>query len=150
MRRLIYALMLVAVVAIVACSKKTGGDNKAAAYFAKGYYERLIEGNYEGYVDALNYPDSIPPSYRRQLVLNAKLFTEKQKSIHGGWVGVEIAGCVIDSLSPFTASARRSFIIFCSSAEYVLTSLISNSWRSFIVTPVSDCQLTSSARFLGT
>ena len=131
MRRLIYALVLVAVVAIVACSKKTGGDNKAAAYFAKGYYERLIEGNYEGYVDALNYPDSIPSSYRRQLVLNAKLFTEKQKSIHGGWVGVEIAGCVIDSLSP-TAQAILNLCYADSTREKVVVPMVERDGRWYI------------------
>ena len=132
MRRLIYALMLVAVVAIVACSKKTGGDNKAAAYFAKGYYERLIEGNYEGYVDALNYPDSIPSSYRRQLVLNAKLFTDKQKSIHGGWVGVEIAGCVIDSLSP-TAQAILNLCYADSTREKVVVPMVERDGRWYII-----------------
>ncbi len=131
MRRLIYALVLVAVVAIVACSKKTGGDNKAAAYFAKGYYERLIEGNYEGYVDALNYPDSIPSSYRRQLVLNAKLFTDKQKSIHGGWVGVEIAGCVIDSLSP-TAQAILNLCYADSTREKVVVPMVERDGRWYI------------------
>ena len=131
MRRLIYALMLVAVVAIVACGKKTGGDNKAAAYFAKGYYERLIEGNYEGYVDALNYPDSIPPSYRRQLVLNAKLFTEKQKSIHGGWVGVEITGCIIDSLSP-TAQAILNLCYADSTREKVVVPMVERDGRWYI------------------
>ncbi len=131
MRRLIYALMLVAVVAIVACGKKTGGDNKAAAYFAKGYYERLIEGNYEGYVDALNYPDSIPSSYRSQLVLNAKLFTEKQKSIHGGWVGVEIAGCVIDSLSP-TAQAILNLCYADSTREKVVVPMVERDGRWYI------------------
>ena len=131
MRRLIYALMFVAVVAIVACGKKTGGDNKAAAYFAKGYYERLIEGNYEGYVDALNYPDSIPSSYRSQLVLNAKLFTEKQKSIHGGWVGVEIAGCVIDSLSP-TAQAILNLCYADSTREKVVVPMVERDGRWYI------------------
>lgn len=131
MRRLIYALMLVAVVAIVACSKKTGGDNKAAAFFAKGYYERLIEGNYEGYVDALNYPDSIPPSYRNQLVLNAKLFTEKQKSIHGGWVGVEIADCVIDSSSP-TAQAILNLCYADSTREKVVVPMVERDGRWYI------------------
>ena len=131
MRRLIYALMLVAVVAIVACGKKTGGDNKAAAYFAKGYYERLIEGNYEGYVDALNYPDSIPSSYRSQLVLNAKLFTEKQKSIHGGWVGVEIAGCIIDSLSP-TAQAILNLCYADSTREKVVVPMVERDGRWYI------------------
>ena len=131
MRRLIYALMLVAVVAIVACGKKTGGDNKAAAYFAKGYYERLIEGNYEGYVDALNYPDSIPSSYRSQLVLNAKLFTEKQKNIHGGWVGVEIAGCVIDSLSP-TAQAILNLCYADSTREKVVVPMVERDGRWYI------------------
>ena len=131
MRRLIYALMFVAFVAVAACSKKTGGDNNAAAYFAKGYYERLIEGNYEGYVDALNYPDSIPPTYRSQLVLNAKLFTEKQKSIHGGWVGVEIAGCIKDSLLP-TAQAILSLCYADSTREKVVVPMVERDGRWYI------------------
>ena len=124
MRRLIYAVMLVAMVAIVGCSKKEVKDNKAAATFAKGYYERLIEGNYEGYVDALNYPDSIPSGYRSQLVLNAKLFAEKQKGLHGGWVAVEIADCDVDDAS--------------STAQVILNLCYADSTREKVVVPMVE------------
>lgn len=131
MRRLIYATMLVAMVAIAGCSKREVNGNMAAATFAKGYYERLIEGNYEGYVDALNYPDSIPSGYRQQLVLNARLFTEKQKSLHGGWVAVDIAGCDVDSLSS-TAQAVLYLCYADSTREKVIVPMVERSGRWYI------------------
>lgn len=123
--------MLVAMVAIAGCSKREVNGNMAAATFAKGYYERLIEGNYEGYVDALNYPDSIPSGYRQQLVLNARLFTEKQKSLHGGWVAVDIAGCDVDSLSS-TAQAVLYLCYADSSREKVVVPMVERSGRWYI------------------
>lgn len=123
--------MLVAMVAIAGCSKREVNGNMAAATFAKGYYERLIEGNYEGYVDALNYPDSIPSGYRQQLVLNARLFAEKQKSLHGGWVAVDIAGCDVDSLSS-TAQAVLYLCYADSTREKVVVPMVERSGRWYI------------------
>lgn len=123
--------MLVAMVAIAGCSKREVNGNMAAATFAKGYYERLIEGNYEGYVDALNYPGSIPSGYRQQLVLNARLFTEKQKSLHGGWVAVDIAGCDVDSLSS-TAQAVLYLCYADSTREKVVVPMVERSGRWYI------------------
>ena len=131
MRRLIYVVMLLATVIVVGCGRKAGNDKNAAAMFAKGYYERLIEGNYEGYVDALNYPDSVPPSYRSQLVLNAKLFAEKQKKLHGGWVAVEIADCVVDNQTS-TAQAILSLCYADSTRENVVVPMVERDGRWYI------------------
>ena len=131
MRRLLYAIIVVAVTAIMGCSKNAPVDNQAAAYFAKGYYERLIEGNYEGYVDALNYPDSIPPSYRSQLVQNARIFTERQKGLHGGWIAVEVAGCDVDKQSS-TAVATLSLCYADSTREKVVVPMVEREGRWYL------------------
>ncbi|MDD7319128.1 MAG: hypothetical protein SOZ80_02290 [Prevotella sp.] len=131
MRRLIYAVMLVSVLAATGCGNDAEKEKKAVALFAKGYYERLIEGNYEGYVDALNYPDSLPDGYRRQLVLNAKAFAEQQKGLNGGWVAVEIAGCRLDSLSP-TALVTLRMCYADSTRESVVVPMVERGGRWYI------------------
>ena len=131
MRKLIYAVMLVLTFAVMGCGSDTEKEKNAAALFAKGYYERLIEGNYDGYVDALNYPDSLPPGYRRQLVLNAKAFAEQQKALNGGWVAVEVADCQLDRLSP-TALVTLRMCYADSTREDVVVPMVEREGRWYI------------------
>ena len=63
------------------------GDAKpdtAASDAAKAYYDKLLGGDYDGYVDGMYFSDSIPANYRAQLVANAKMFVAEQAMAHGG------------------------------------------------------------------
>ncbi|RRD02289.1 hypothetical protein [Prevotella sp. OH937_COT-195] len=131
MRKLIYVVMLAVAVAVTGCGNDAEKEKNAATVFAKGYYERLIEGNYDGYVDALNYPDSLPPTYRRQLVQNARMFAEKQKKLNGGWVAVKISGCRLDSLLP-TAEVILQMCYADSTCENVVVPMIERDGRWYI------------------
>ena len=51
------------------CSPKVDPAD-VAAQVAKQYYDYLLEGKYEAFVDGKYRPDSIPGSYRDQLVMN--------------------------------------------------------------------------------
>ena len=76
---------------VVGCSM--GPDpGEVAAQAAKEYYMQLLAGKYEHYVDGFYRPDSIPPSYRRQLIHNAKMFVGQQK--RRGRYGQAFGQCV--------------------------------------------------------
>ena len=131
MRKLFFAVAAATAAAIMGCGGDAGKEKEAAALFAKGYYERLIEGNYEGYVDAHNKPDSQPPHYRRLPERNARHYAERQKSLNGGWVGVRIVGCRLDSLSP-TAEVILQMCYADSTCEDVVVPMVERGGRWYI------------------
>ena len=80
MKKLLYIELLAAIV--VACSKVNPADKAALA--AKQYYDYLLEGKYEAFIEGHYMPDSIPQSYRQGLVTNAKMFVGQQQREHRG------------------------------------------------------------------
>lgn len=89
---------------VVGCSM--GPDpGEVAAQAAKEYYMQLLAGKYEHYVDGFYRPDSIPPSYRRQLIDNAKMFVGQQKDERRGIIDVRVVNGVADT-------AKRSANVF--------------------------------------
>ena len=70
---------------LVACGESTGPDaSELAAQSAKVYYEQLLQGDYASFVDGTYRTDSIPKSYREQLIANAKMFVGQQNDEHHG------------------------------------------------------------------
>ena len=80
MKKLLYIALLAAIV--VACSQVNPADKAALA--AKQYYDYLLEGKYEAFIEGHYMPDSIPQSYRQGLVTNAKMFVGQQQREHRG------------------------------------------------------------------
>ena len=76
-----------------------------AAIAAKGYYDELLQGKYEEFVDATYRRDSIPAVYREQLIANAKMYIGQQNVEHQGIKEVTIANAKADT-------ARRTAQVF--------------------------------------
>ncbi len=85
--RIVLAVFLACM--LVACHKKVD-QAQVAAQVAKNYYYYLLDGRYDDYVSGTNRPDSIPESYRSQLVDNARMFMRQQDIEHKGIKGVGI------------------------------------------------------------
>ena len=66
MRRLVYLVLLVFLVQWAACSSPT--KEELASLAAKGYYQHLIEGDYEHFLEGRVMADSLPNDYRSQLI----------------------------------------------------------------------------------
>ena len=80
-------------------------DNKErdfAAEAAKAYYDSLMTGGYGYFVDGFSNSDSIPSSYREQLLVNAKQYAHKIKEARQGVGEVRIVGSRRDSLTKIT------------------------------------------------
>ena len=85
--RLLFGIILMA--ASCGKSEKTD-DGMIAAHAAKLYYENLIRGKGEQFLDGTDMPDTIPDDYRRQLLKNFEQFCVRQKEEHKGIDSVSI------------------------------------------------------------
>ena len=99
MRHIIYLITTLCCLALASCGNKASdvSPDELAARAAKLYYENLLHGKCEAYVDGFYRPDSIPESYREQLIVSAKQYVGQMKKDHQGLVSVETAGARVDT-----------------------------------------------------
>ena len=79
------------------CSESKRDEAKVVGNAAKLYYEYLLQGKYEAYVDGFYRPDSIPDGYRSQLIDNAKMFVGSQKEEHQGIKEINVGHVKVDT-----------------------------------------------------
>ena len=99
----------IAATAVAACSSSTAKPDDAAAQAAQEYYDSLKNGGYDFFTDMHHQPESIPASYREQLVTNTKMFWSELNKLHGGVSEVRVANCISDSLH----STANAFLLLC-------------------------------------
>ena len=97
MRNILY--IAIALFTLVSCSKSASElkPDEMASRAAKLYYENLLHGKCEAYIDGFYCPDSIPASYREQLIVSAKQYVGQMKKDHQGLVSVEAVGARTDT-----------------------------------------------------
>ena len=69
MKKILFFLL--SVMSLFSCKEKAPDPGYYAGIAAKGYYDMLLEGRYDEFVEGQNMPHRIPEGYRQQLVLNA-------------------------------------------------------------------------------
>ena len=109
---------------IVNCSTRPDPAD-VAAQTAKQYYDYLLEGKYEAFIDGQYRPDSIPGSYREQLIMNAKMFMGQQQREHRGIKETRIVNAEADT----ARHEANVFMVFCygdSTTEEVLVPRVEN------------------------
>lgn len=119
MKRLFYLLILSF---IVGCSTQPE-PGALAAQAAKAYYDALLQGRYEEFVDGRFQPDSIPGSYREQLLANARMFVGQQQELHRGIREVRVANAAVDT-SSHTANVFLVFVYGDSTHEEVVVPMV--------------------------
>lgn len=82
---------------LVSCGDNSMKPEEIALQAAKVYYDRLLQGDYDAYVDGTLHGDSVPSAYRQQMVLNMQMFMERQEREHGGISTVTPLRAVMDS-----------------------------------------------------
>jgi hypothetical protein len=92
-----FLVFLVCIIVIfTSCSSKKNQED-AAGKAAGEYYNDLIEGRFEDYVAGMANTDSIPGSYREQLITMAKQFVAIQKEERGGLKAAKVVTTVMDT-----------------------------------------------------
>ena len=97
MKKLLFFIILMIGVGVTSCNKEEIDPAVVAGNVAKQYYQYLLDGKYEEFVDGYYQPDSIPGVYREQLITNAKMFVGLQKEVHQGMVKVDVAKASVDT-----------------------------------------------------
>lgn len=90
-RKITHRLLLGIILMVASCGKsEKTDDGMIAAHAAKLYYENLIRGKGDQFLDGTDMPDTIPDDYRRQLLKNFEQFCVRQKEEHKGIDSVSI------------------------------------------------------------
>ena len=101
MRKLVYLVLLVFLVQLAACSSPT--REELASLAAKGYYQHLIEGDFDHFLEGRVMADSLPDDYRSQLIDGYSQFLDQQVQARGGIKEVRVSRAFTDSSQQYTS-----------------------------------------------
>ena len=82
---------------VLGCSSVTREEQAGLA--ARGYYQHLLQGQYEAFLEGRVGADSLPEAYREQLLTSYSQFMAQQQRDHQGIHDVRISSVRSDSLS---------------------------------------------------
>ncbi|SFG66410.1 hypothetical protein [Prevotella sp. KH2C16] len=116
-------LFVIAGLSLLGACQKAPSQNEIAARAAKAYYDQLLEGKYEQFVDGHYQPDSIPAVYREQLVANAKMFIGQQQDEHRGIRQVNVVRADVDT-AKHAGNAFLTFLYGDSTSEEVVVPMV--------------------------
>lgn len=109
--------LIVVLLMLLSCTQRE--PSEVAARVAKQYYEQLLSGDYEAFVDGIYHADTITPDYRSQLVENMRKFIAEQNKRRKGIQEVNIEKSEVDS-ARHTADVYLKFQYGDNTSERVL------------------------------
>lgn len=83
------------------CNSPT--KEELASLAAKGYYQHLIEGDFDHFLEGRVMADSLPDDYRSQLIDGYSQFLAQQVKARGGINEVRISRAYTDSTQQYTS-----------------------------------------------
>ena len=90
MRKVGRILFLMILFLVSSCGDKDEKELKQAGNAAVKYYEYLIAGQYDRYVDGIRSCDSVPEAYRNRMKVLVKQFVAREKAKNGGLKSVAL------------------------------------------------------------
>lgn len=105
MKHLLFIVLVF--LALCACSSPT--PEEMASLAAKGYYEHLLKGEYDKFLEGKAGSDSLPEAYRRQLLAGYKQFLSQQNSLHNGINEIRVINARRDTILNYT----NVFLMLC-------------------------------------
>lgn len=124
MKHLLFIVLVF--LALCACSSPT--PEEMASLVAKGYYEHLLKGEYDKFLEGKAGSDSLPEAYRRQLLAGYKQFLSQQNSLHNGINEIRVINARRDTILNYT----NVFLMLCfgdSTNEQVSVPMIEHNGR---------------------
>ena len=93
---LVVVMGIVGLMGLAGCSKASREQQAMDA--AQEYYAALLEGDYTTFLEGRIHMDSIPDSFREQLLVSYKQFIRQQEEAHQGVVSFSPSRAQEDSL----------------------------------------------------
>ena len=113
-------------VIVAACSTPT--KEELASLAAKGYYQHLIDGDYDHFLEGRVMADSLPDDYRSQLIDGYAQFLAQQQKARGGISEVRVSRAFTDSTQQYTSV----LLVLCygdSTTEEVVVPMVEHNGR---------------------
>ena len=125
MKQVSLSILIAVALLLAACGEKRKNvdQGKLAAKAAKHYYEQLLKGDYEAFLDNENRTNNLPDNYRKQLLLNLKQFVAQQDSVHHGIDSITL-GASHFSAKDNTASVFLLFYYGDKTTEQVVVPMV--------------------------
>ena len=125
MKQVSLSILIAVALLLAACGekKKNVDQGKLAAKAAKHYYEQLLKGDYEAFLNNENRTNNLPDNYRKQLLLNLKQFVTQQDSVHHGIDSITL-GASHFSAKDNTASVFLLFYYGDKTTEQVVVPMV--------------------------
>ena len=103
-------LIVLAAMLLIACGGKSDDNpSEMVGRTAKLYYDNLLHGRYDVFVDGFYRHDSIPGSYRSQLIDNARMYVAQMNDDHHGLYRVDLIRATADT----ARNEGRAFLLLC-------------------------------------
>lgn len=125
MKQVSLSILIAVTLLLAACGgkKQDIDQGKLAAKAAKHYYEQLLKGDYEAFLNNENRTNNLPDNYRKQLLLNLKQFVAQQDSVHHGIDSITL-GASHFSAKDNTASVFLLFYYGDKTTEQVVVPMV--------------------------
>ncbi len=119
---------ILALLLFMACANPS--PEEMASIAAKGYYNHLVNGEYEVFLEGKEGADSLPDDYREQLLTSYRQFMAQQNRDHHGILDIRISNAVTDTALQYT----NVFLVLCfgdSVNEEIVVPMVerNGSWR---------------------
>ena len=99
---------MMGLVCLVGCSAELTAEQQASQA-AKMYYDHLVAGRYEQFLEGRVGTDSLPADYREQLLAACEQFMAQQAKAHQGISNVRISNARKDTLTDYVSV----FLLLC-------------------------------------
>ena len=126
--RKLEVLVVLAVLEVLGAACSSPSREELASLAAKGYYQHLIDGDYEHFVEGRVMADSLPEDYRSQLIDSYSQFLAQQQAARGGIKEVSIARAYTDSTQHYT-SVLLTLSYADSTSEEVVVPMVEHNGR---------------------
>ncbi len=120
------ALLVMLVFLAGSCSSPS--KEELASLAAKGYYQHLIEGDFEHFLEGRMMADSLPADYRSQLIDGYSQFLAQQVKARGGINEVRVSRAFTDSTQQYT-SVLLTLCYGDSTSEEVVVPMVEHNGR---------------------
>lgn len=127
--RLVVCAALLSVV-LFSCKPDEARPEDVALQTAKAYYEQLLSGDVQSFLEGTLKGDTVPGDYKSQMLLNMQMYLEQQGKAHQGIAAVKASRATCDTAryanDPLHITAQ-SFLVICyndSTCEEVVVPMV--------------------------